>query len=79
MSRRQLVVFCFFFLVVVVLVWAEAVREASGLWRVRASHQGRGLEAPLCQLCRAYLRVRVRSAGESSPAKRKARAQPRLS
>ena len=53
-------------------------RGASGRWRVRAWHQGREREAPLCQLCCASLRVRVKSTGESSPAPRKARAQPRL-
>ena len=55
------------------------VRRSSQSVGVRAWHQGRGLEAPLCQLCRTNLRVRVESAGESSLAPRKARAQPRLS
>ena len=72
-ARGLLVVFCFFFFLVA-LVCGEAVREAT-----RSSHQGRRLEALLCRLCRANLRVCVRSAGESSPAPRLAQAQPRLS
>ena len=52
--------------------WSDPFVGARSRGRVWASHQGRGLEAPLCQLCRATLRVRVRSAGESSPALRKA-------
>ena len=60
-------------------LWSDPFVGARSRWRVRASHQGRGLEEPLCQLCRTNLRVRVRSAGESSPAPCLARAQPRLS
>ena len=58
--------------------WSDPCIGACSRWRVQASRRRRGLEAQLCQLCRANLRVRVRRAGESSPATRKARAQPRL-
>ena len=40
---------------------------ARSQWGVRVRHEGRGREAPLCQLCRASLRTREESAGESSP------------
>ena len=59
--------------------WNDSFVGARSRWGVRAWHQRRELEAPLCQLCCANLRVRVKSAGESSPAPRKARAQPQLS
>ena len=58
--------------------WSDPFVGACSRWRVRALRRRRGLEAQLCQLCRANLRVRVRRAGESSPATRKARAQPQL-
>ena len=45
---------------------------ARSRWGVQAWHEGRGREAPLCQLCHASLCVRVESAGESSPAPWKA-------
>ena len=53
--------------------WSDPFIGARSRWGVRAWHQGRGLEAPLCQLCRANLRIQVKSAGESSPAPWKAR------
>ena len=49
------------------------VRRSSQSVGSRAWHEGRGREAPLCQLCRARLRIRVESAGESSPAPWKVR------
>ena len=61
------------------VVWAEAIRGATRSLelavgrRVRATHRRRGLEAQLCRLCGASIRVRVGSAGESLPATREAR------
>ena len=52
--------------------WNDPFVGARSRWGVRAWHEGRGREVPLCQLCRASLRIRVESAGESSPAPWKA-------
>ena len=60
-----------------VVLWSDLFVGGVGRKRVRATHRRRGLKAQLCRLCGANLRVRARSAGESSPPTREARDQAR--
>ena len=59
------------------VLWSDLFVGGVCRWRVRATHRRRGLEAQLCRLCGADLRVSARSAGESSPPTREARDQAR--